>query len=994
MCAPEMGGGFVIIRGLSRLALSVAVLVFARGQVLSPSVGLSRIETKDLELLYYDPLQTYLTPYVARAYENSFAFQSKTFDWKAYDRPVVLLRDLTDNGRATVRAAPTNALTLDVAPIYIPFETFSPGERFFTLMNHELVHIATMDVANGSDNWWRHVLGGKPLPIADHPESILYNYLAAPRTTVPRWYLEGSAVFMETWMAGGLGRAQGAYDEMVFRAKVRDHAQFYTPLGLEAEGNSVDFQVGANDYLYGTRFDSYLAMTYGPQKVIDWLKRQEDSDRYYQTDFERVFGKPLDDVWADWIKWEHDFQAKNLESVRQYPVTPTKPLTAHGLGSVSRSYYDASSDSLIAGFRAPGIIANIGMISLKDGSVRKLTNLKGPALYRVTSLAYDAAEHKVYYTSDNNDFRDLMEIDLPSGATRMLIHDGRAGDLALNPADHSLWAVRPLNGLDSLVRVGPEHDSWKLIHAFAYGRVVFDLDISPDGQYLSASIGEVNGDQRIGVFRIADLQAGIVNEIATMKRDPAVPEGGVFSPDGKYLYATAYYTGVSNVYRLELATGKIEAVSNAVTGFFRPLPMQDGSLIVYEYTAQGFLPVRIDPKPLSDLGNVSFLGTEIANKYPIVKTWAVGPPSQIPLESMITGRGEYIPRDELRLQSFYPTVMGYNGHAALGLYVDFADPLGYNELTANVSFSPAGNITTGEQFHADVSYRTLYWHARFWHNSANFYDLFGPVDRSRKGDALLMGYNEALIYDPPRRLDFSADLELYSGLDTLPGAQNVSASDPSLGTLRLALNYDNIDKSLGAVDYEEGYHLRGEISSDYAHGTFFPKARVDANVGFALPWQHSSLWAYTSAGFGTGNPHDGLDYFYFGSFGNNYVDDGDVKRYRDFDSFPGFDIDAIAAKSFVKAVGEWNLPPVRFSDVGSPAFYLSSVRPALFAGVLVGDPGLSASHTYESIGFQLDWNFTVAVRLPMTLSIGYARGFSDSSITGRHDEILVSLKIL
>ena len=34
------------------------------------------------------------------------------------------------------------------------------------------------------------------------------------------------------------------------------------------------------------------------------------------------------------------------------------------------------------------------------------------------------------------------------------------------------------------------------------------------------------------------------------------------------------------------------------------------------------------------------------------------------------------------------------------------------------------------------------------------------------------------------------------------------------------------------------------------------------------------------------------------------VDDGDVKRYRDFDSFPGFNIDAIAAKSFVKAVGE------------------------------------------------------------------------------------------
>ena len=32
-------------------------------------------------------------------------------------------------------------------------------------------------------------------------------------------------------MAGGLGRAQGGYDEMVFRAMVRDDAHFYEPAG-------------------------------------------------------------------------------------------------------------------------------------------------------------------------------------------------------------------------------------------------------------------------------------------------------------------------------------------------------------------------------------------------------------------------------------------------------------------------------------------------------------------------------------------------------------------------------------------------------------------------------------------------------------------------------------------------------------------------------------------------------------------------------------------
>jgi hypothetical protein len=202
---------------------------------------MSQLETNQLRLLYYDPLQTYLTPYVARAFQNSVAYQMRMFDWTPWDKTTVMLQDLADNGGASMRATPNNGLTVDIAPIGTTFETFSPGERFFILMNHELVHVATLDVWNDQDAGWRDFFHGKPLPVISHPESILYGYLAQPRTDVPRWYLEGSAVFMETWMGGGLGRAQGGYDEMVFRAMVRDDAHFFSPLGLPSEGNSVDF---------------------------------------------------------------------------------------------------------------------------------------------------------------------------------------------------------------------------------------------------------------------------------------------------------------------------------------------------------------------------------------------------------------------------------------------------------------------------------------------------------------------------------------------------------------------------------------------------------------------------------------------------------------------------------------------------------------------------------------------------------------------------------
>src|SRR6266581_9229489 len=129
---------------------------------------------------------------------------------------------------------------------------------------HELVHIAQTDVSSEEDRRWRRFFLGKIPAQSQHPESLLYSYLTVPRFTSPRWYLDGGAVFMETWMNGGLGRSQGGYDEMVFRAMVRDDRQFYDTLDLVSRGTKVDFQGLANAYLYGTRFVTWLAYAYSP----------------------------------------------------------------------------------------------------------------------------------------------------------------------------------------------------------------------------------------------------------------------------------------------------------------------------------------------------------------------------------------------------------------------------------------------------------------------------------------------------------------------------------------------------------------------------------------------------------------------------------------------------------------------------------------------------------------------------------------------------------
>ena len=381
------------------------------------------------------------------------------------------------------------------------------------------------------------------MPIQKHPESILYNFLANPRNLAPRWYMEGSAVFFETWMAGGLGRAQGAYDEMVFRAKVRDGDKFYSPLGLESEGTAVDFQVGVNDYLYGTRFFSYLALTYGPEKTVDWLRRPEDSKAFYAARFKQVFGKRLDEVWNDWIAFEQEFQKANLARLAQYPLTETQKLSSRGLGSISRGFVDPKTNSLIAAFRYPGTIGFVGRMDLSTGKLTRLQEIKGMMLYRVTSLAFDPDARKVYYTEDNAAFRDILSVDVDTGKKRMLLKDARIGDLVLDPRDKSLWGIRHQNGFATIVRLPAPYTSFNQVHTFKYGQIPFDLDISPDGTLMAASFGEVNGDQTMRVWRMDSFFSGEPVEVARLSLPPSTPEGFTFAPDGKSLYYTAMKTG-------------------------------------------------------------------------------------------------------------------------------------------------------------------------------------------------------------------------------------------------------------------------------------------------------------------------------------------------------------------------------------------------------------------------------------------------------------------
>jgi hypothetical protein len=971
--------------------------LIATGLYLLPvrtTAQLQTLQTNNLHLVYFNEQESYLIPHIGRCFENSLRFHRTLFDYTPSEDITVFLHDINDYGTGGTNSIPWNYLTIGIEPFDYVYETCPTNERMNWVMNHELAHVVDLDKPAGSDKFFRSLFFGKVAPSAENPVSMFYSYLASPRFYSPRWFHEGIAAFLETWMAGGIGRALGGYDEMVFRAMARDSAYFYDFVGLESEGKTIDFQVGATSYLYGTRFISYLATQYGPEKIIRWINRSEDSKPYFASQFEDLYALSLDDAWSQWIAFEKRWQKDNLDSIRKYPVTPERPLLRSSLGSVSRAFYDSTNQKFYVGVNFPGRTAHATAIDRNSGQMNDICDINTPALYYVASLAYDDSSKSLFYTTHNSQlWRDLNVVNVLTGETSTLIKYARTGDLAFNNADKSLWGVRHHNGFSSLVRIPPPYHQLFEIQTLEYGKDLFDLDISPDGTKLTASYIQINGKQQLIAMDLHRLMLGDPNVEVLFEFENNSPANFVFSPDGKYLYGTSYYTGVSNVFRFELATKNMEAISNCETGYFRPLPVGNDSLLVFQYTGGGFLPVMIPVKVHEDISAVKYLGQEVVERHPIVTTWNVGSPLSINIDSLTTYKGEYNSFQTISVASLYPVVQGYKDFVSYGLHLNLADRVGLHTAELTATYSPNRYLENDERIHAALNYHYWQWSIDAAYNKSDFYDLFGPTKTSRKGYSLSVNYTDFIINDKPASLDYSLTLSGYGGLERLPDYQNVNTSFDKFGVASGALRYKYLLRTIGAVDVEKGVQWNLGTSTTVVRGKGFPKIHMNTDYGFLLPVDHSSLWLRSSIGYSPGNRNDPFANFYFGGFGNNWVDYQEVKRYRSYYSFPGVELNELGGTNFGKLTLELTTPAIRFKRFGIPNFYCTWAHVTFFSSGLILDiDNTPTQRKVLNIGSQIDMKFVLFTSLESTLSAGYAAAFEKSYAP--RTEFMVSLKIL
>lgn len=984
---------------------------------------LSMKENDEMRLVYYDFGHHYILAHAEKSFQNALNFHKKLFDYQPSEKISILIQDFGDFGNGGATAIPKNAISMGLSPFSYTFETSPAGERIYSMMNHELVHVVALDNSSKTDRFYHKLFFGKVMPSKDNPITALYSYLTSPRRYSPRWYHEGIASYVETWMSGGVGLAMGNYDEMVFRTRVLENARIYTAQGLEAEGTTTDFQGKSNSYLYGTRFMGYLSLTYGPEKIIEWTKRKDGSRRLFSAQFKNVFDIPLTESWDNWIAFEKEWQLKNIKNLNKHPVTAVTPITDKALGSVSYPHFDKKRNKVYVAINYPGQVPHLAAIHLENGKLEKLTDIKGAALFYVSSVAYDAEGDQLFFTTDNDAWRDLNSYNLKTGKVERLQKDFRTGDMTVNKSDRSLWGIKHLNGVSTIVRVpettesdpSPYH-TWQQKYTLPYGQDIFDIDLSPDGKKLSAAVTDLKGNQYLLIFDTDEFKDGKAKADTVFNFDISSPQCFRFTEDGKHLFGSSYFSGVSNIFKVNVASFEIYPMSNVLSGLFRPLHISEEKLFAFHFSSDGFLPVYIPNQPVDSISSIDFLGNVTIEKHPILEDWRlpISSSKEIAKDNLDLPKEKYNPGKQFNINSAYPLLVGYKNFMGLGYGFNFSDPFNFRALDFSLSYTPAAwsngwasendstNLVMGadEQFHFSFNVKLGRFNFSGTYNDADFYDLFGPTRTSRKGTTLNVDYTKSLVWDAPKKLDLQFGAAGFYGLQKSPQFQQIITDgfDNNLFvTLNSNLTYSYLKNSLGAVDHEKGLKTSLITSTAISGGQLFPRLIGTLDYGVQLPINHFSIWFRSAFGSSFSNDFNPFTRFGFAAFGNNFLDFQTARRYRTIFSFPGLSFNSdksIISRDFGKGMMEIVFPPLRFRNLGGMNLYASWVQATLFSSTLYTlDPTTMDNH-FVNVGSQVDLKVAMFSLLDTTISFGYATAFDILNSNTRYEEWMISLKLL
>ena len=545
---------------LVRAAAVVAALVVAAAAPAhagDPTRVYRTVETEHFVIYYWAPMDD-VAHRVGVVAERAHRTLAPALDHLPDAKTLIFIADDTDSANGFAGVLPRNAIQLYATGPTGFSELDDHEDWLYGLVAHEYTHILHIDTMSGLPVIYNHIFGRT----------------WAPNQIMPRWLIEGIAVYEESKRSAG-GRNRGTrFDQFI---RIARHANVDLRLD-EISGAPRQFPGGNAAYVYGSHFLRYVFDRFGD----DTLRAMAHTAGGYAPPFAlnrqiaKVTGRPFTELYDDWKLYLRDRYAMEETAAERRGLRLGRAIT-HTAQSNTFQRWSTDGKELLWSQYDGDSLARVRAVAAggDQAQARDVVQLEQMGPFDVASDGSLVFEQGWQFRRDYS-FEDILRWDAATKQIVRLTTGRRARDPALSP-DGRKVAFSQNEHSESVLAVidaVPDAPSTIVWRGERYDQA-YQPAWSPDGARIAFSAWRNGGLRDILVVEVA---SGKVTEIT---HDRAVDMAPAWSADGRTLYFDSDRTGISNVYAYDLADGSTWQVTNVLGGAFGGRPSPDGTRLAY-----------------------------------------------------------------------------------------------------------------------------------------------------------------------------------------------------------------------------------------------------------------------------------------------------------------------------------------------------------------------------------------------------------------------------
>jgi hypothetical protein len=851
----------------------------------------------------------------------------------------IVLSDATDspNGFATPLPFPLVGVNAAAPDGTDGFGNYDDWLRL--VLSHELTHIVHLEGARGLPGFGRKLLGRAP-------------YLF-PNATSPTWLVEGLATYEET-RATAFGRGRNPDSRMVVRMAALEESfpgRDQAVLGLDK------WPGGLAPYLFGEAFVRDLNDHYGDRTFAELVHQHSGNIFPFLDELtaHRVLGVTYGPLWGAWSRAVRNHYQAQAQALEAAGLTRSRALTERGTRQSTPRF---SPDGSRVAYSSHTLerFGEIRLIGADGRGDRKLVRRNGGKGLAWTPdgrhIVFDEPEIYRHFSVRS----DLRLVDVETERTRWLTRGLRARDPDVTPDGQRIVFVRRLGDRSDLFEIPLEGGEARRLTESASDTEWSGPRVSPDGARVVASRWTPEG--RLDLVLVERATGSII----PLTNDRAADVEPAWTPDGREIVFRSNRDGVSNLYALRLSDRALRRVTRVLGGAFAPDVSGDGRRAVFaEYSARGY--------------DLQLLGLDLDHLEPageFVDPYPASPPAVARSQATVK---KYRPLSLLRPRFWSPYVASIGGETRIGALTGGVDPLIRHAYGLGVD----EGTTTGS-LGLEGFYR---------------YDRLYPTFTVRASSRTRVGKEDARIED--RELTVQASLPLratfrnYQWLslayrrerETEHGGEDPGRLD--YGGLELGYSLSTAQRYPYSISLVDGGRLRiSFLKEDPALGSSVSLGKLSADARYYLRLSSGSQVLALRLVTGTTFGQPGFTRSYsVGGFADSSLMDLVGTNQTVLRGYPDA---AFEGRHFVGLNAEYRFPlahPQR--GLATLPFFVRHLHGTLF--VDAGDTwngdfqDFRLADIKSSVGFALGTDLMMFHGLPMTASVGLARGFAEKRET-------------